>query len=63
MSSCRDGMMASHNISVSFSKGLTNQASQNSMTSKNLLKEEQLFFLDKKDEEGVLRVENHKCKF
>ena len=38
MSSCRDGMMASHNISVSFSKGLTNQASQNSMTSKNLLK-------------------------
>ena len=37
MSSCRDGMMASHNISVSFSKGLTN-ASQNSMTSKNLLK-------------------------
>ena len=48
MSSCRDGMMASHNISVSFSKGLTNQASQNSMTSKNLLKEEQLFFWTKK---------------
>ena len=61
MSSCRDGMMASHNISVSFSKGLTNQASQNSMTSKNLLKEEQLFFLDKKDEEGVLGIEKHKC--
>ena len=53
MSSCRDGMMASHNISVSFSKGLTNQASQNSMTSKNLLKvklfrPESTFFMDKK---------------
>ena len=52
MSSCRDGMMASHNISVSFSKGLTN-ASQNSMTSKNLLKAklfrpESTFFMDKK---------------
>ena len=42
MSSCRDGMMASHNISVSFSKGLTN-ASQNSMTSKNPVSKGKLY--------------------